>query len=559
MKIIILLISLLSFINAQDRTAGKNFSKRSEVIAQNGMACTSQPLATMVAIDILKKGGNAIDAAIAANAMLGLVEPMSCGVGGDIFVILWDAKTKRLYGLNGSGRSPKNLTLAQLKEMGLKKIPIHGPLAVSVPGCVDGWFELSNKFGKLPMSEILAPTIEYAKNGFPVSELIAAAWAEEVKDLRESPGFLETFSIKGNAPAKGDIFKNPSLANTLERIAKNGRDEFYKGETAKQIADFVQANGGFISEEDLADHYSEWVEPVSTNYRGYDVWELPPNGQGIAALQMLNIMEQFDISQMGFGSEEYLHLLIEAKKLAYEDRAKFYADPTFNKIPVTKLISKEYAKERAKLIDLNKAARTYNAGELEDGDTIYLTVADKEGNMVSFIQSQYWGFGSGLAPTGLGFTLQNRGELFTFDENHFNVYEPGKRPFHTIIPAFVTKDNEPYISFGVMGGSMQPQGHVQVLVNIIDFEMGMQEAGDALRIRHGGSSQPTGTFMKNGGVINVESGFDYDVIRGLLNKGHKFQYANGGYGGYQAIKYDAINKVYYGASESRKDGMAAGY
>ena len=432
-------------------------------------------------------------------------------------------------------------------------------MPVSVPGCVDGWFELHKKFGKLPIEDLLKPTIVYARKGFPVSEIIANAWSGSLKSLADSPGFLETFSINGKAPMKGEIFRNESLANTLERISSNGRDGFYKGETAERIASFVKLNEGFLSEEDLANHYSEWVEPVSTNYRGYDVWELPPNGQGIAALQMLNILEQFNISEMGFGSEEYLHLLIEAKKLAYEDRAKFYADPAFNKLPVDKLISKEYAKERSKLIDQNKSAKTYSAGKLEDGDTIYLTVADNEGNMVSFIQSQYWGFGSGLAPTGLGFTLQNRGELFTFEEGHFNIYEPGKRPFHTIIPAFVTKDGKPYISFGVMGGSMQPQGHVQVLVNIIDFGMNMQEAGDAFRIRHGGSSQPTGTTMKDGGVVYMESGFDYNVIRGLIDKGHKIQFLGGGYGGYQGIMYDWKNNVYIGASESRKDGMAAGY
>ncbi len=554
-----IIIIMITTLYSQDRPTGKNYTTRSEVIAQNGIACTSQPLATMVAIDILKKGGNATDAAIAANAMLGLVEPMSCGIGGDLFVILWDAKTKKLYGLNGSGRSPKNLTLAKLKEMGLDKIPIRGPLPVSVPGCVDGWFELHKKFGKMPMNKILASTIDYARNGFPVSEVIANAWGNSVESLKESPGFLDAFSINGKAPKKGEIFKNQGLANTLERIANNGRNEFYKGETAKRIAAFVKEHGGYLSEDDLAGHFSEWVEPVSTSYRGYDVWELPPNGQGIAALQMLNILEQFDIASMGFGSEKYLHLLIEAKKLAYEDRAKFYADPDFNKLPIEKLISKEYAKNRAKLIDKNKSAKTYSAGKLEEGDTIYLTVADSEGNIVSFIQSQYWGFGSGLAPTGLGFTLQNRGELFTFEDGHYNIYEPGKRPFHTIIPAFVTKDGKPFISFGVMGGAMQPQGHVQVLINIIDFGMNMQEAGDALRIRHGGSSQPTGSIMKDGGVVYMESGFSYETIRALMDKEHKIQFLDGGYGGYQGIMYDYKNKVYLGASESRKDGMAAGY
>ncbi len=556
---LLLFISISITSNAQDRITGTNFATRSAVMATNGMVCSSQPLATQVGLEILKNGGSAIDAAIGANAMLGLVEPTGCGIGGDLFAIVWDAKTQQLYGLNGSGRSPESLTLEWFKQNGYEKIPAFGALPVSVPGTVDAWFQLHQKFGKLPIDKILDPSIRYAREGFPVSDIISYYMKSSAKRLSKYPNFKETYMQDGAMPKRGEIFKNPFLANTYEKIAKHGRDIFYKGEIANTIASYIQEQGGFLSVSDLAKHKSEWVDPVSTNYRGYDVWELPPNGQGIAALQILNILEAYDISSMGFGSTEYMHLFTEAKKLAYEDRAKFYSDMAFNEIPLEKLISKEYADERRKLIDNEKAAREYPAGELEHGETIYLTVADKDGNMVSFIQSNFRGMGSGMTPPGLGFVLQNRGELFSLQEGHFNVYEPGKRPFHTIIPCFVTKEGDPFMSFGVMGGSMQPQGHVQILVNMIDFGMNLQEAGDAPRMRHGGSSQPTGSKMTNGGTLYLESGFDYKTIRDLMRKGHKVSFSNGGYGGYQAIKYDGKSGVYYGASESRKDGQAAGF
>ena len=564
MKFIYLLPTMIFFVPlllAQDRITGRSFATRSEVIAQNGMAATSQPLATQVALDILKQGGTAVDAAIAANAMLGLVEPTGSGIGGDLFAIVWDAKTQKLYGLNGSGRSPYSLTLDYFKQNGYKQIPSRGPLPVSVPGCVDGWFELHKKFGKLSMESILGPTIKYARKGFPVSELIAYYMQAHVPILQEWPGFKETFMPNGRAPEKGEIFKNPKLANTLEKIAKGGRDVFYKGEIAKTIDAFMKRVGGFLSYKDLADHSSEWVEPVSTNYRGYDVWELPPNGQGIAALQILNILEGFDLKSMGFASTEYIHHFLEAKKLAFEDRAKYYADPDFNEIPVDWLISKEYAEERRKLIDPHRAAWRYDVGNpsLEAGDTIYLTVADKEGNMVSLIQSNYRGMGCGLSPDGLGFIFQDRGELFTLEEGHFNTYAPHKRPFHTIIPAFITKDGKPYMSFGVMGGATQPQAHAQIVINMVDFGMNLQEAGDAPRILHQGSSQPTGEVMTDGGSVYLETGVDYEVIRELVKMGHNVGYNVGSFGGYQAILFDWKNKVYYGASESRKDGHAAGY
>ncbi len=544
-----------------DRISGESFASRSEVIATHGMAATSQPLATQIAIDMLKAGGNAIDATIAANAALGLMEPTGNGIGGDLFAIIWDAKTKKLYGLNASGRSPRALTREWFIENGYESIPPRGALPVSVPGTVDGWFEMHQRFGSLPMRDVLQPAIDYAREGFPVSEYIAWLWKKYETILGEYPAFREVYLPDGRAPAKGEIFKNPRLADTLEKIAEGGRDVFYKGKMAHVIADHVQANGGFLSYEDLLSHHSEWVEPVSTRYRGYDVWELPPNGQGIAALQMLNILEAYDLESMGFGSADYLHVLTEAKKLAFEDRAKFYADPDFVDVPVKTLVSKEYADQRRKLLSMDKAAKSYPAGDgrLDNGDTIYLATADKDGNMVSLIQSNYRGMGSGMVPPGLGFNLQDRGELFSLEEGHANSFEPGKRPFQTIIPAFVTKGGEPWLSFGIMGGAMQPQAHVQVLVNLIDFGMNLQEAGDAPRLRHEKSSQPTGTLMIDGGVLMLESGFDEQVVSDLIKRGHKVSSSVDGYGGYQAIRRDHENGTYIGASESRKDGHAAGY
>jgi len=556
----IIVLLLLSFsISAQDRITGKNFATRSEVIAKNGMVATSHPLATQVGLDILKNGGNAIDAAIAANATLGLMEPTGCGIGGDLFAIVWSAKDQKLYGLNASGRSPEKLDLAYFQKNNMTKIPAFGPLPVSVPGCVDGWAELHKKFGSQDLQTILQPAINYAKEGFPVTELIGYYLTGTARRFKDYPNFADTYMPNGEGLKKGDIFKNPYLANTYEQIAKEGRDAFYKGAIAKTIAGFIQEQGGFISEADLANHTSEWVEPISTNYRGYDVWELPPNGQGTAVLQMLNILEEYDIKEMGFGSPDYVHYFTEAKKLAFEDRAKYYSDPAFNDLPIKELISKKYADERRKLINPNRSARRYDAGKLEQGNTIYMTVADKDGNMVSLIQSNYRGMGSGMVPPKLGFMLQDRGELFSLEEGHFNVIEPRKRPFHTIIPAFITKDGKPWVSFGLMGGAMQPQGHTQIVINLIDFEMNLQEAGDAPRMQHSGSTEPTGGAMTDGGTILLESGFDYETVRALMQKGHKVGFGLGSYGGYQAIMWDDVNKVYYGASESRKDGQAAGY
>jgi len=555
------MMALCNFIAAtpQDRVIGHDFVTRSEVIARNGMAATSQPLATQVALDILKKGGNAIDAAIAANAVLGVVEPTGAGIGGDLFAMIWSADKGKLYGLNGSGRSPRSLKLEYFKDNGYEFIPSYGPLAVSVPGCVDAWYEMHDMFGRLPMKDILQPAINYAREGFPVTEVIAFYLERETNTLKEYPNIKEVYMPGGKAPSKGEIFRNPLLATTLEKIVRGGRNEFYRGTIAHDIDAFMKKQGGFLSYEDLSRHHSEWVEPVSTNYRGYDVWELPPNGQGIAVLQMLNILEGYDLAAMGFGSAEYMHLFTEAKKLSFEDRAKYYADPRFSKVPVAQLISKKYAAERRKLIDPLKAAKVYNAGAFEAGNTVYLTVADKYGNIVSLIQSNYRGMGSGMCPTGLGFVLQDRGEMFSLEKGHANAYAPGKRPFQTIIPGFITKDKKPWISFGVMGGDMQPQGQVQIVVNLIDFKMNLQEAGDAPRMHHSGSSEPTGQQMTDGGILLLESGFRTEVIQKLMSMGHTIQWDLGGYGGYQAIMWDRKNKVWFGASESRKDGQAAGY
>lgn len=547
---------------AGDRVTGLPFATRSEVIASNGMAATSHPLATQIAIDILKQGGSAVDAAIAANAALGLMEPTGCGIGGDLFAIVWDAKSRKLHGLNASGRSPFTLTLDHFKQQGLTSIPPRGPLPITVPGCVDGWFELHKKFGRIPMSQVLAPAIDYAHNGFPVSELIAYYWERALSLLKDQPNFATTYAMDGGrAPKKGDRFRNPDLARTYLSLAEFGRDAFYQGELTERMVSFCERNGCFLRARDFNEHTSTWVDPISTNYRGYDVWQIPPNGQGAAVLQILNILEPFDLRAMGHNSADYLHHLIEAKKLAFEDRAHFYADPEFAKIPTGRLISKEFAAARRAHLDPMKASRRLPAGDpwLANADTIYLTTADKDRNMVSLIQSNYRGFGSGLVPDAMGFTLHNRGECFSLEEGHPNVYAPHKRPFHTIIPGFVTRNGKPWLSFGVMGGDMQPQGHVQVLCNLIDFAMNVQEAGDAARFHHLGSSEPTGEQMTAGGWVAFESGIAPVVQRDLAHRGHEIRGDVGGFGGYQAILYDAERDIYIAGSESRKDGNAAGY
>ena len=552
-SILFLSISLFSY----DRIIGSDFVSRSEIISTNGMAATSHPLATQTAIEVLQRGGNAVDAAIAANAVLGLMEPTGCGIGGDLFAIVWSADDKKLFGLNSSGPAPNNISIEKVLAKNLKQIPPYGPLPVTVPGAVAGWKELHDKFGNLPFKNLFQEAIKYSENGFPVTEVVAYYLDLSAQRFNSYPNFKEVWMPTGETPKKGDIFKNPQLASTYKKIANSGGKDFYDGEIAEEIVRFINEQGGYFSINDLKNYKPEWVDPVSTNYRGYDIWELPPNGQGIAALQMLNMLENYDIQKLGFGSAEYIHLFTEVKKVVYEDRAKYYADQKFSNIPVSELISKEYASSRINLIDLKKASRSFNPGNLEDGDTIYLTVSDKHGNMVSLIQSNYRGMGSGMVPKNLGFMLQDRGEMFSLDKSHKNSLVGGKRPFHTIIPAFITKDNKPYISFGLMGGAMQPQGHAQIVINIVDFKMNLQEAGDAPRIRHVGSSQPTGEKMLDGGYLSLENGISEIEINKLKKLGHKFQYDLGGFGGYQAIMLK--DGVYYGASDSRKDGQASGY
>jgi len=549
-------------LHATQRPVGRAFATRSETIAPNAMACTSHPLATQAALDVMRAGGSAVDAAIAANACLGLMEPTGSGIGGDLFAIVWDPATRKLHGLNASGRSPHALSADELQKRGLKRMPSYGPLPVTVPGAVDGWAALHGRFGRVPMATNLAPAIAYARDGFPVSEVIAEAWERNVAVLARWPNVKELWAPGGRAPRKGERFRNPQLAATLEKVASGGRDAFYRGDVAKTICTFIREQGGFLGERDFSEHVSEWVDPISTSYRGHDVWELPPNGQGLSVLQMLNVLEGYDLRATGFGTPATMHAFIEAKKLAFEDRARLYADPEFSKTPIAELNSKEYAAKRRALIRPDRAADRYDPGipALRTSDTVYLCVADERGMMVSLIQSNYRGMGSGMVPPGLGFGLHDRGEAFDLAPGRPNSYAPHKRPFHTIIPAFVTFEGKPLMAFGVMGGDMQPQGHVQVLVNWIDHGMNIQEAGDAPRIYHTGSSEPDGTVMTDGGTVSLEAGFAPESIRDLQKLGHKLGAASiGAFGGYQAVMWDRTNRVWIGASESRKDGMAAGY
>jgi gamma-glutamyltranspeptidase/glutathione hydrolase len=562
-----------------DRYSGAPWATRSPVVAQHAMVATEQPLASQIAIDVLKKGGSAVDAAIAANAAIGLMQPVANGIGGDLFAIVWDPRTRKLHGYNGSGRAPAGRDLASLKakvaaayaRAGLparEHIPPVGSLAVTVPGTVDAWFALHDRFGKLPMADLLAPAIGYAENGFPVTQLIAHYWKSNLAAFEKHAALIEelenaraTYAVAGRAPAEGEIFRNPDLARTYALVAKGGRDAFYKGEIARAIDAYFRRIGGDLRAADLAAHHGEWVEPLSVNYRGYDVWELPPNGQGAAVLQMLQILKGFDLARMGAGSADALTAMLEAKRLVFEDLARWYADPAFARVPMKQLLSDGYAAERRKLIDLRRANPSVGPGDprLGGGDTTYLTVADKDGMMVSLIQSNYRGMGSGLVADHTGFMFQDRGELFALDPAAANVYAPGKRPFHTIIPGFVTKDGQPFLSFGVMGGDMQPQGHVQVLVDIIDFGMNVQEAGDTARWYHIGSSEVTGEPAKGVGTVELESGFDAAVRKELERRGYTLAPGSGAFGGYQAIQWDAENRVYRGASEMRKDGQAIGY
>ena len=530
------------------RPARSPHSSRSEVIAPTGMVAASQPLAAQVGIDILKAGGNAIDAAVAVNAMLGLVEPHMNGAGGDLFAIVWDASTKQLYGLNATGRSPYEINRQVFTRQGLDRVPGGGPLTWTVPGAVDGWDQLLDRFGTMGFADVLAPAIRYARQGFPVSEIIQRQWVGSESSLAQWPDSAKTYLPNGRAPRVGEVFKNPGLADTYEAIAEGGRDAFYRGSIARRVVAFSEANGGYFTMRDFEDHTSSWVDPVTTSYRGYDVWEIPPNSSGIIALMMLNIMEGYDIASMGHNTAETLHVITEAKKLSFADRDTFVADADANRLPVNELISKEYAAARRALIDPARALPDVSAGDpSEHSETVYLTVVDKDRNAVSLIESIFSHFGSGVVPGDLGFALQNRGTGFSLEAGHLNSLEPHKRSLHTNMPGFVTKDGQPFMPFGVMGGNMQPQGHVQVLSNIIDFGMTLQEAGDAARLRH------------QGGVF-VEPGISDDVIAELERLGHDVRRAGGGgMGGYQAIMIHPETGMLHGGTDPRKDGQAIGY
>lgn len=557
-------VSALCVVAARgaDRPEGRSFATRSVTLAPHGMVAAAQPLAVQIGIDVLKRGGSAVDAAIAVNAALALMEPVSCGLGGDLFALVWDPRSGVLHGLDGSGRAPRSLTIGTIPAEPNGTIPLHTPYAWTVPGCADGWFALHARFGRLPMADLLGPTIAYARQGFPVTQVIAGAWERATRVFGGKPGFAAVFMPAGRAPREGDLFANPALARTLETLARDGRDAFYKGSVAAAIVEYSRTHGGFLTTDDLAEHTSDWVQPSSTTYRGHDLWELPPAGQGLAALQILNILENHDLKGMGRDSADFWHVLIEAKKLAYEDRARFYADPEFASVPVMELLDKAYARRQSLRIRMDRAARAIEPSNphVRGGDTTFLATADSSGMMVALIQSNYTGFGSGYVIPELGFGLQNRGALFALDPAHPNALQPGKRPFHTIIPAFLGKAGVPLMAFGVMGGDMQPQGHVQIVVNVVDFGMNLQEAGDAPRFHHTGSSEPTGTVMSDGGVLHLESGVPAEVRRELLRRGHRIVETTGTtFGGYQAIWRDPRTGVYFGATESRKDGCAMGY
>jgi gamma-glutamyltranspeptidase/glutathione hydrolase len=530
-------------------------------------------MATLAAIEVLKAGGSAIDAAIAANAALGFLEPTGNGIGGDLYALVWDPETQRVWGFNGSGRSAQAFSYADmsaaLATRGVSAIPSFGALSVTVPGAVDGWFALHARFGRLPMRDVLAPAIALAEQGAPVAPTIAYYWARNGLRLEAEAraGRLEEFAnarslywAGGAAPRDGEVFRNPDLARTYRTLARDGRDAFYKGALAKVMDAYFRRVGAPLRAADLAAHRGDWVEPVSATYRNVELFEIGENTQGVTALQMLKILEGFDLAAMGFLSTDSLHVQIEAKRLAWEDRARFSGDPGLRASPLPALLDPAYAAQRRSRISMDRAMTLATAQDgVRGADTTYLVAADRDGMMVSLIQSNFRGMGSGLVPDGLGFMVQNRGELFAMTPGSRNVYAPGKRPFQTIIPAFAKKDSQPWLAFGVMGGDMQPQGHVQIIVNMIDYGLDVQAAGDAARWRHEGGCEPTGDCVGGPGQIFLESGVDASTLRALTRRGHVVRDADGSFGGYQAIEWDPALKVYRAASEMRKDGLALGY
>lgn len=514
-----------------------------------GAVATSHPLAAGVGLDILKSGGNAFDAAVATAAALAVVEPMSTGVGGDMFALAWPSKERRLVALNGSGRAPALATPGFYLDRGYQAVPEEGILSATVPGTVDGWQTLLEKYGRMSLSEVLTPAIEFARMGFPVAEVLGESWKRSAAKLLRCPNSTRVFLRKGRPPEPGEVYHLPELAATLETIAEGGREAFYRGDIAKKIAAYCRGNGGLITEEDLAAHTSTWVEPISTNYRGYEVYECPPNGQGLAALVALNIVEGMDLARLGHNSEEYLHVLIEAMKLAFGDAYAYIADPEHAHIPLDILLSRDYAEKRRALIGPQAAPgpRPGTAGQ----DTVYLTVVDKERNAVSFINSVFAAFGSGVTAGDTGIILQNRGHGFTLEPGHANQLAPGKRPYHTIIPAMIIKDGLPICSFGVMGGSMQPQGHLQVVCNLVDFGMNPQQALDAQRFRYHDQRR-----------VAIEP-VGQHIERALAGRGHELvphaEALAAGFGGGQMIVIDHQSGVLFASSDPRKDGHAVGY
>lgn len=558
-------------VSGGDRIAGANFASRSAVWGEHGAAATAHPFATLIAIDTLRRGGSAVDAAIAANAALGFLEPTANGIGGDCFVMLWDPAKKTVVGLNGSGRSPRGLSLAEVRRRAVNNhIPAYGAVSVSVPGAVDAWWEMHKRYGKLPWAEVLEPAANLAERGAPVPQAIAwylkanmARFASTAVPIEDKANALKVFTRDGRTPAEGEIFRNPDLARTLRAIGQGGRDAFYDGPIADHMEAYFKRVGGWMTRRDLAAHKTEWVQPIVTDYRGTSVWGLPPNSQGLSTLQILNVMEQFDLKAMGFQSAASIHHQAEAKRLAFEDRARYFADPAFARTPIEYLNSKAYAVERAKLIRPDRLMDRVMPGDApHHGDTTYFTTADKDGMMVSIIQSNYRGMGSGLVPDGpdgatLGFMFQDRGELYALSDGHPNIYAPGKRPFQTIIPGFASRGDQPLLSFGVMGGDMQPQGQAQIIANMVDYGLGVQEAGDSPRWHHEGSSEPTGEPQEGTGVLRLETGVPADTRAKLAAMGWKLGDTDGGFGGYQAILKG--DQAYGAASEMRKDGLALAY